>query len=209
MYACLLNLLGHSGQLSIISLSSTGFVDLQTEKIDLMENVGAIPFLDYKHFASRIFFPEVQWTTVHISQTDVVGSEKSKTLSIIQMFPLCYCFPERDSDEVVHQRHWSGKVGHRLWFTSRCAVCQRWVSDALLLSPTLDQDAVKVQLDECCHVLSLLIHNRLFLTSMVHALEEQKSFTIKDKSVPSLSDSLFSVMQLYSLFVVSYLLSIC
>lgn len=41
-------------------LSSAGFVDLQTEKADLMENVGAIPFLDYKHFASRIFFPEVQ-----------------------------------------------------------------------------------------------------------------------------------------------------
>ncbi|XP_036374244.1 plexin-C1 [Megalops cyprinoides] len=35
-----------------------GFVDMQTEKSDLTENVGAIPFLDYKHFASRIFFPE-------------------------------------------------------------------------------------------------------------------------------------------------------
>ncbi len=37
----------------------TGFVDLQTEKSDLIDNVGAIPFLDYKHFASKIFFPEV------------------------------------------------------------------------------------------------------------------------------------------------------
>uniref|UniRef100_A0A7N5ZYS7 Plexin cytoplasmic RasGAP domain-containing protein n=1 Tax=Anabas testudineus TaxID=64144 RepID=A0A7N5ZYS7_ANATE len=79
---------------------STGFVDLQTEKADLMENVGAIPFLDYKHFASRIFFPE---------------------------------------------------------------------------------DAVKVQLDECCQGLSRLIQDQLFLTTMVHALEGQKSFTIKDK----------------------------
>lgn len=35
-----------------------GFVDLQTEKSDLIENVGAIPFLDFKHFASKIFFPE-------------------------------------------------------------------------------------------------------------------------------------------------------
>ncbi|XP_038852598.1 plexin-C1-like [Salvelinus namaycush] len=35
-----------------------GFVDMQTEKCDLIENVGAIPFLDYKHFASRIFFPD-------------------------------------------------------------------------------------------------------------------------------------------------------
>ncbi|XP_034433511.1 LOW QUALITY PROTEIN: plexin-C1-like [Hippoglossus hippoglossus] len=91
-----------------------GFVDLQTEKTDLMENVGAIPFLDYKHFASRIFFPERE-----------------------TLMKLC-------------------------------------IKD-------IGQDAVKVQLDECCHVLSQLIHNRLFLTSMVHALEEQKSFTIKDK----------------------------
>ncbi|KAL7370502.1 hypothetical protein ABVT39_002608 [Epinephelus coioides] len=93
-----------------------GFVDLQTEKTDLMENVGAIPFLDYKHFASRIFFPE---------------SESLMTLCI------------RD----------------------------------------IGQDVVKVQLDECCQGLSRLIQDQLFLTSMVHALEEQKSFTIKDKCV--------------------------
>lgn len=35
-------------------------MDLQTENADLLENVGAIPFLDYKHFAAKIFFPEVQ-----------------------------------------------------------------------------------------------------------------------------------------------------
>ncbi|XP_051248725.1 plexin-C1 isoform X7 [Dicentrarchus labrax] len=91
-----------------------GFVDLQTEKADLMENVGAIPFLDYKHFASRIFFPE---------------------------------------------------------------------SESLMTSCIKDigQDVVKVQLDECCQGLSRLIQDQVFLTSMVHALEEQKSFTIKDK----------------------------
>lgn len=37
----------------------TGFVDLQTERSDLLENVAAIPYLDYKHFALKIFFPEV------------------------------------------------------------------------------------------------------------------------------------------------------
>ncbi|KAM7377995.1 hypothetical protein PAMA_013077 [Pampus argenteus] len=91
-----------------------GFVDLQTEQAELMENVGAIPFLDYKHFASRTFFPE---------------------------------------------------------------------NEALLTSCIKDigQDAVKVQLDECCQGLSRLIQDQLFLTSMVHALEEQKTFTIKDK----------------------------
>ncbi|XP_042366924.1 plexin-C1 isoform X2 [Plectropomus leopardus] len=91
-----------------------GFVDLQTEKTDLMENVGAIPFLDYKHFASRIFFPE---------------------------------------------------------------------NESLMTSCIKDigQDVVKVHLDECCQGLSRLIQDQLFLTSMVHALEEQKSFNINDK----------------------------
>lgn len=42
------------------AFSSAGFVDLQTEKADLLETAGAIPFLDYKHFAAKIFFPEVQ-----------------------------------------------------------------------------------------------------------------------------------------------------
>ncbi|XP_061570692.1 plexin-C1 [Cololabis saira] len=91
-----------------------GFVDLQIEKADLMENVGAIPFLDYKHFASRTFFPE------------------SETLM---------------------------------------ALC---IKD-------IGQDVVKTQLDECSQSLSKLIQDQLFLTSMVHTLEEQKSFTIKDK----------------------------
>ncbi|XP_070847708.1 plexin-C1 [Chaetodon trifascialis] len=91
-----------------------GFVDLQTEKADLMENVGAIPFLDYKHFASRIFFPE----------NDYLMTSCMKDIS---------------------------------------------------------QDAVQVQLDECCQGLARLIQDQLFLTSMVHALEEQKSFNIKDK----------------------------
>nr|XP_015809313.2 plexin-C1 [Nothobranchius furzeri] len=91
-----------------------GFVDLQTEKADLMENVGAIPFLDYKHFASRIFFPE--------------------------------------SDRLIR-----------------------------LCIKDIGQDVVTVKLDEGCQSLSKLIQDQLFLTSVVHALEEQKSFTIKDK----------------------------
>lgn len=45
----------------------------------------------------------------------------------------------------------------------------------------LNQDVVQVQLDEPSQGMSRLIHNQLFLTSMVHALEEQKSFGIKDK----------------------------
>uniref|UniRef100_A0A8C7DBI7 Plexin C1 n=1 Tax=Oncorhynchus kisutch TaxID=8019 RepID=A0A8C7DBI7_ONCKI len=88
---------------------SLGFVDMQTEKCDLIENVGAIPFLDYKHFASRIFFPDVR------------------------------------------------------------------------RSRAQNRDAVKVQPDESCQALSRLIRDQVFLTSFVHALEEQKNFNVKEK----------------------------
>lgn len=47
----------------------------------------------------------------------------------------------------------------------------------------LNQDVVQVQLDAGCQGMSRLIHDQLFLTSMVHALEEQKNFSIKKKSV--------------------------
>lgn len=54
-------------QISFTEVSSAGFVELQTESADLLENVGAIPFLDFKHFASRIFFPEVNEAGLYIS----------------------------------------------------------------------------------------------------------------------------------------------
>uniref|UniRef100_A0A673ITG6 Plexin cytoplasmic RasGAP domain-containing protein n=1 Tax=Sinocyclocheilus rhinocerous TaxID=307959 RepID=A0A673ITG6_9TELE len=77
-----------------------GFVDLQTEKSDLIDNVGAIPFLDYKHFASKIFFPE---------------------------------------------------------------------------------DSEQTTVDEKCQAFAALIRDKQFLSCFVHALEEQKNFSIKDK----------------------------
>ncbi|MGH0171681.1 UNVERIFIED_CONTAM: hypothetical protein FKN15_061869 [Acipenser sinensis] len=36
-----------------------GFAELQTDQTDLIEGSGTIPYLDYKHFAMRTFFPEV------------------------------------------------------------------------------------------------------------------------------------------------------
>ncbi|XP_036432602.1 plexin-C1 isoform X2 [Colossoma macropomum] len=93
-----------------------GFVDLQTEKSDLTENVGAIPFLDYKHFALKIFFPE------------------------------------------------GGPL-------------------ASLMIKDIGQDAMKIEADEKCHALSAMIRDQMFLTCFIHALEEQKNFSIKDKCV--------------------------
>ncbi|XP_060742377.1 plexin-C1 [Tachysurus vachellii] len=91
-----------------------GFVDLQTERSDLLENVAAIPYLDYKHFALKIFFPE------------------------------------------------GGPLGNQM-------------------IKEIGQDAVKSEMDEKCQAFSSLLRDQTFLTCFVHALEEQKSFSIKDK----------------------------
>ncbi|XP_016414260.1 plexin-C1-like [Sinocyclocheilus rhinocerous] len=91
-----------------------GFVDLQTEKSDLIDNVGAIPFLDYKHFASKIFFPEAG--------------------------PL-----------------------------------------APVMIRDIGQDSEQTTVDEKCQAFAALIRDKQFLSCFVHALEEQKNFSIKDK----------------------------
>ncbi|XP_041110743.1 plexin-C1-like isoform X2 [Polyodon spathula] len=42
-----------------------GFAELQTDQTDLVEGSGTIPYLDYKHFAMRTFFPEVGCKSSH------------------------------------------------------------------------------------------------------------------------------------------------
>uniref|UniRef100_A0A8C4S2J4 Plexin C1 n=1 Tax=Erpetoichthys calabaricus TaxID=27687 RepID=A0A8C4S2J4_ERPCA len=94
-----------------------GFAELQTEKSDLIEGSVVLPFLDYKHFANRIFFPEA-------------GSN------------------------------------------SRC-----FVND--ICAPF--QDTQELNTDEFSKALFDLLSNKLFLISLVHTLEAQKTFTIKDR----------------------------
>ncbi|XP_048862931.1 plexin-C1 isoform X2 [Brienomyrus brachyistius] len=48
-----------------------GFVDMQiTEASHFVENVATIPFLDYKHFALRIFFPEAESMSNYMKDFD-------------------------------------------------------------------------------------------------------------------------------------------
>lgn len=37
----------------------SGFAELQMDELDVVDSFGTVPFLDYKHFALRTFFPEV------------------------------------------------------------------------------------------------------------------------------------------------------
>ncbi|XP_041113603.1 plexin-C1-like isoform X2 [Polyodon spathula] len=94
-----------------------GFAELQTDQTDLIEGSGTIPYLDYKHFAIRTFFPEVGHTS----------------------------------------SHFVNEVGHPF------------------------QDSQEAKQDDCSKALSELILNKQFLVTLVHAMEEQKQFTIKDR----------------------------
>ncbi|XP_038612868.1 plexin-C1 isoform X2 [Tachyglossus aculeatus] len=62
-----------------------GFAELQMDKLDVVDSFGTVPFLDYKHFALRTFFPESGGFT-HIFSEDIHGRDTSdKNESLIAL----------------------------------------------------------------------------------------------------------------------------
>uniref|UniRef100_F6Q464 Plexin C1 n=2 Tax=Ornithorhynchus anatinus TaxID=9258 RepID=F6Q464_ORNAN len=62
-----------------------GFAELQMDKLDVVDSFGTVPFLDYKHFALRTFFPESGDFT-HIFYEDIHGRDTSdKNESLIAL----------------------------------------------------------------------------------------------------------------------------
>ncbi|XP_060051529.1 plexin-C1 [Erinaceus europaeus] len=90
-----------------------GFAELQMDKLDVVDSFGTVPFLDYKHFALRTFFPESGGFT-HIFTED------------------------------THNRDASDK-------------------------------------NESLTALDALICNKSFLVTVIHTLEKQKNFSVKDR----------------------------
>uniref|UniRef100_A0A452E7I3 Plexin-C1 n=1 Tax=Capra hircus TaxID=9925 RepID=A0A452E7I3_CAPHI len=90
-----------------------GFAELQMDKLDVVDSFGTVPFLDYKHFALRTFFPESGGFT-HIFTED------------------------------MHNRDASDK-------------------------------------NESLIALDALICNKSFLVTVIHTLEKQKNFSVKDR----------------------------
>ncbi|XP_013373849.1 PREDICTED: plexin-C1 isoform X3 [Chinchilla lanigera] len=90
-----------------------GFAELQMDKLDVVDSFGTVPFLDYKHFALRTFFPESGGFT-HIFTEDMHN---------------------RDADDK----------------------------------------------NESLTALDALICNKSFLVTVIHTLEKQKNFSVKDR----------------------------
>ncbi|XP_003405310.1 plexin-C1 isoform X1 [Loxodonta africana] len=90
-----------------------GFAELQMDKLDVVDSFGTVPFLDYKHFALRTFFPESGGFT-HIFTED------------------------------MHNRDANDK-------------------------------------NESLTALDALICNKSFLVTLIHTLEKQKNFSVKDR----------------------------
>ncbi|XP_031206208.1 plexin-C1 [Mastomys coucha] len=90
-----------------------GFAELQMDKLDVVDSFGTVPFLDYKHFALRTFFPESGGFT-HIFTED------------------------------MHNRDANDK-------------------------------------NESLTALDALICNKSFLVTVIHTLEKQKNFSVKDR----------------------------
>ncbi|XP_058424632.1 plexin-C1 isoform X1 [Diceros bicornis minor] len=90
-----------------------GFAELQMDKLDVVDSFGTVPFLDYKHFALRTFFPESGGFT-HIFTED------------------------------MHNRDANDK-------------------------------------NESLTALGALICNKSFLVTVIHTLEKQKNFSVKDR----------------------------
>ncbi|POI36201.1 hypothetical protein CIB84_000046, partial [Bambusicola thoracicus] len=92
----------------------TGFAELQMDELDVVDSFGTVPFLDYKHFAIRTFFPE------------------------------------------------SGGF-------------------ASIFSEDMPQSRDQTRKDESFNMLHALICNKNFLVTLIHTLEKQKNFSVKDR----------------------------
>uniref|UniRef100_A0A8C0USQ9 Plexin C1 n=1 Tax=Cyanistes caeruleus TaxID=156563 RepID=A0A8C0USQ9_CYACU len=91
-----------------------GFAELQMDELDVVDSFGTVPFLDYKHFALRTFFPE------------------------------------------------SGGF-------------------ASIFSEEMPQSRDQTSKDESFNMLHALICNKNFLVTLIHTLEKQKNFSVKDR----------------------------
>ncbi|XP_051874290.1 plexin-D1 isoform X2 [Pristis pectinata] len=123
-----------------------GFAELQTDMTDLTKELNrsqGIPFLDYKYFVIRTFFPKC-------------------SIDCESRSPECY---------------------HQLNAQSREATISssRPETHPLLLPEWKVPENSRQNMEEGISLFSMLLSNRHFLITFVHALEQQKDFAVRDR----------------------------
>uniref|UniRef100_K7GHA9 Plexin C1 n=1 Tax=Pelodiscus sinensis TaxID=13735 RepID=K7GHA9_PELSI len=122
-----------------------GFAELQMDQLDVVDNFGTVPFLDYKHFALRTFFPE---------------SGGFASIFI----------------EDMHAN----------------------------VPPSRDHK----QKDESLTMLHALICNKNVLVTLIHTLEKQKSFSVKDSVTRCLFASFLTIALQSKLVYLTHILEV-
>ncbi|XP_069792998.1 plexin-D1 [Narcine bancroftii] len=125
-----------------------GFAELQTDMTDLTKELNrsqGIPFLDYKYFVIRTFFPK------------------------------CSIDCESRSPECFHQLSaQSGEAGMSV-------VRNRPDTHPLLLPEWKVPESSRQNMEEGVALFSMLLNNKHFLITFVHALEQQRDFVVRDR----------------------------
>ncbi|KAM7328092.1 hypothetical protein ACRRTK_012184 [Alexandromys fortis] len=125
-----------------------GFAELQMDKLDVVDSFGTVPFLDYKHFALRTFFPEISHYYFSI------GNRKR-----------------------CHQK--GGKWTPREFELMAGIFSQSGGFTHIFTEDMHNRDANDK--NESLTALDALICNKSFLVTVIHTLEKQKNFSVKDR----------------------------
>ncbi|KAJ8796381.1 hypothetical protein J1605_017936 [Eschrichtius robustus] len=78
-----------------------GFAELQMDKLDVVDSFGTVPFLDYKHFALRTFFPEnrdANNKSESLTALDALICNKSFLVTVIHTLEKQKNFSVKDRD---------------------------------------------------------------------------------------------------------------
>ncbi|XP_048462206.1 plexin-D1 [Rhincodon typus] len=123
-----------------------GFAELQTDMTDLTKELNrsqGIPFLEYKYFVIRTFFPK------------------------------CSIDSESQSSERFHQLTSQSRIA---------AISPSPPETHPLLQPDWKvPENCRQNMEEGISLFSLLLNNKHFLITFVHALEQQKDFAVRDR----------------------------
>ncbi|MGH0152363.1 UNVERIFIED_CONTAM: hypothetical protein FKN15_022168 [Acipenser sinensis] len=156
-----------------------GFAELQTDMTDLTKELNSsqgIPFLEYKHFVTRTFFPKCS------------DYERSFVQPIYQNHPQAAVTPQETHPLL---QDWKSSSPVKPNMEEGIALFSTLLNNKHFLVTfvhALEQQKdfassspVKPNMEEGIALFSTLLNNKHFLVTFVHALEQQKDFAVRDR----------------------------